>query len=92
MFNLGFQEILLILAVAIIVVGPKNLPNVARALGRAYAEFRKAMQEFQETVESTEVVREFKEELNKVQHGINPLVNLDEVDESKKEEGGKNNT
>ncbi len=78
MFNLGFQEILLILVIAIIVVGPKNLPNVARALGRAYAEFRRAMHEFQETVESTEVVREFKEELDRAQHGIKRIVADDE--------------
>ncbi|MBW1974187.1 MAG: twin-arginine translocase subunit TatB [Deltaproteobacteria bacterium] len=73
MFNLGFQELLVILIVAVIVVGPKNLPNVARALGKAYAEFRRAMRDLQETVESTDVVKEFKEEVNRVQHGIRKL-------------------
>lgn len=70
MFNIGFQELLVILLIALLVVGPKNLPNVARALGRAFAEFRRAMNELQQTVESTDVVKEFRKEFYQVQHGI----------------------
>lgn len=73
MFNIGFQEILLILLIALVVVGPRNLPNVARALGRAFAEFRRAMNELQQTVESTDVVKEFRRELYHAQHGIKTL-------------------
>jgi sec-independent protein translocase protein TatB len=42
MFNVGMPELIVILAVALIVLGPKRLPEVARALGKAMAEFRKA--------------------------------------------------
>ncbi|MET0152898.1 MAG: Sec-independent protein translocase protein TatB [Candidatus Binatia bacterium] len=42
MFNVGMPELVVILAVALIVLGPKRLPEVARALGKAMAEFRKA--------------------------------------------------
>ncbi len=42
MFGLGMQELLLILAVALLVLGPKKLPEIARALGRATREFRRA--------------------------------------------------
>jgi TatA/E family protein of Tat protein translocase len=42
MFGLGMQELLLILAVALLVLGPKKLPEIARALGKATREFRRA--------------------------------------------------
>ncbi len=42
MFNVGMPELIVILAVALIVLGPKRLPEVARGLGKALAEFRKA--------------------------------------------------
>ncbi len=71
MFGIGFEELVVILIVALIVVGPENLPRIAKALGRAVAEFQKAMEELKETVESNEAVREFKKEFEKVKRGIN---------------------
>jgi TatA/E family protein of Tat protein translocase len=41
-FGLGVTEILLILVVALLVLGPKRLPEAARSLGRGLAEFRRA--------------------------------------------------
>ena len=43
MGNLGFSEILVILAVALLVVGPKRLPQVAQAVGEAVRAFREAL-------------------------------------------------
>ena len=43
MFVLGFSEILLILAVALLVFGPAQLPQAARSLGRIIGELRRAM-------------------------------------------------
>jgi Tat protein translocase TatB subunit len=40
----------MILAVALIVLGPQRLPEVARMLGRAYAQLRRASEEFQSTI------------------------------------------
>lgn len=49
MFGIGFPELLLILAIALIVIGPKRLPDVARALGRGLAEFKRATDEMKES-------------------------------------------
>jgi Tat protein translocase TatB subunit len=50
MFGIGFPELVMILAVALIVLGPQRLPEVARMLGRAYAQLRRASEEFQSTI------------------------------------------
>lgn len=42
MFGIGVPELMVILVVALIVLGPTRLPDVAKAVGRALAEFRKA--------------------------------------------------
>jgi len=40
--NLGFWELMVILAVALLVFGPQRLPDVGRALGQAFREIREA--------------------------------------------------
>ena len=42
MLNIGMPELLVILTVALIVLGPNRLPEIARMLGKAMAEFRRA--------------------------------------------------
>jgi TatA/E family protein of Tat protein translocase len=44
MFGIGTQEIILVLLLAVIVVGPKRLPEVATQLGKMYGEFQKAVE------------------------------------------------
>jgi sec-independent protein translocase protein TatA len=43
MFGLGFQEILLLLAIALLLFGAKKLPEVGRSLGNAIRDFKKAL-------------------------------------------------
>lgn len=52
MFDIGFQELILILVLALVVFGPTRLPELGRALGRAMREFRRATEEFRSTVET----------------------------------------
>lgn len=49
MFGIGMPELLLILALALIVIGPKKLPDIARAMGRGLAEFKRATDEMKHT-------------------------------------------
>ena len=51
MFGIGMQELLLILVIALIVLGPKKLPDVAKALGKALNEFKRATSDFKESME-----------------------------------------
>lgn len=51
MFGIGFPELLLIAVIALVVIGPKRLPDLARALGRGFAEFRRATDELKQTFE-----------------------------------------
>jgi sec-independent protein translocase protein TatB len=70
MFDIGFDELVLIMVVALLVYGPDKLPDLARALGRGYAEFRRAMNDLKETFDQDETVREIKQEFQKAQHEV----------------------
>ncbi len=54
MFNLGMPELLVILGVALLVLGPRRLPELARALGKGLAEFKRATRELQDSLDGTE--------------------------------------
>jgi sec-independent protein translocase protein TatB len=70
MFDIGFDEFLVILVVALFVYGPDKLPDLAKAFGRGYAEFRRAMNELRETFDQDETVREIKQEFRKAQNEV----------------------
>ena len=61
MFNIGMPELLLILAVALIVLGPKRLPEIARALGKIVGEFRRTTQDIRDDFDISKTLREEKE-------------------------------
>jgi sec-independent protein translocase protein TatB len=48
MFGIGMPELLLILGLALIVLGPKKLPELAKTLGKGLAEFRRATDELKD--------------------------------------------
>ncbi|MFQ6110248.1 MAG: TatA/E family twin arginine-targeting protein translocase [Candidatus Aminicenantales bacterium] len=66
--NIGFPELLVILAIALLIFGPKKLPEVGRSIGRALREFRRTSDEIKEKIEEeiqAEEFRDIKEELDK---------------------------
>ncbi len=68
MFGIGMTELLLIAGLALIVLGPKKLPELARAMGKGFAEFKRATNELKNTIEveaRTEEVRKTRERLEK---------------------------
>ncbi len=70
MFGIGMPELLIILGLALILIGPKKLPQLARSLGKTMGELRKATDDLKETItEEIEPLREEipdKEDLKKV--------------------------
>lgn len=89
MFNIGFSELILILLVAFVIVGPRDLPKIAAALGRCVRTMKQFMREFQEETGFGEVVDEFKRtsrDLEKTMKEADPTAELkqakQEVDEA----------
>lgn len=50
MFGIGVSELIVIFIIALIVIGPQKLPDIAKALGKAFAEFKKATEEIKNSV------------------------------------------
>lgn len=48
--RIGTQELILILVVALLVFGPQKLPEIGKAVGKGLREFKKATNEFQESI------------------------------------------
>lgn len=51
MFGIGGQELILILLVALIVLGPKKLPEMAKTIGKALGEFQRATDDFKKEID-----------------------------------------
>lgn len=67
MFNIGPLELIVILVIALLVVGPKRLPEVGRSIGRGLKEFRRAQDEVRRSLRF-----DFDEEPEQPAHGPAP--------------------
>jgi len=91
MFGIGMPELLVILGLALIILGPKKLPEIARGLGKAMREFRRATSDLREQFE--EETRELKDVTDTIREEVSIEAErefgLEEGDELKAEPDGE---
>ena len=63
MLGIGPTELIIILVIALIVIGPKKLPDIAKALGKGMAEFKKATREIKESLDLDEDIQDVRKDL-----------------------------
>ena len=65
MFGIGMPELIIIFVIALIVIGPNKLPDLARSLGKGLAEFKKASEDFQRSIHEESRKEEARKEEDK---------------------------
>lgn len=70
MFGIGTPELLLILAVALIVIGPKKLPDLAKSLGRAMGEFKRATSDLKQSLEQESGLGEVRDKIKEAKQDL----------------------
>ncbi|MCD8321747.1 MAG: Sec-independent protein translocase protein TatB [Oscillospiraceae bacterium] len=73
MSRIGFGEILVILVLALLVIGPDKLPELARTLGKTVRSMKKAIQETTEELDGTEELKELRDEVEGLQKELETL-------------------
>jgi len=89
MFGIGLPELIIIMVIALIVIGPNKLPDAARALGKGMREFRKATQDLKDSIDFDEGIQDIKHELADTISGIDKSLNTEESAEAKHTEEDK---
>jgi sec-independent protein translocase protein TatA len=64
--NLGMTEMAIVFVIALIVFGPRRLPEIGRSLGSAMREFRRSLNQIQREIEQADPVKPLKDEVNSI--------------------------
>ncbi len=73
-------ELIIIMVIALIVIGPSKLPDLAKALGKGMSEFKKATQEIKESLDINGELKEVKEDLADSISGLDDPIDLESFD------------
>jgi Tat protein translocase TatB subunit len=79
MFGIGLPELIIIMVVALVVIGPKKLPDLAKALGKGMAEFRKATEDIKESLDLEEDLEDVKGELADAIGDVNRPLEMEDL-------------
>lgn len=91
MFGLGIPELVFIFVIALIVFGPKKLPDLGKALGRGLAEFKRATQDVKESIESEVRSAERSIDMEKIRQDVEGTEKENKEQAEKKEADGDGN-
>lgn len=64
--NLGLSEMVIIFVIALIVFGPRRLPELGRSLGSAMREFRRSLNQIQREIEQADPVKPLRDEVHSI--------------------------
>ncbi len=70
MFGIGLPELIVIAVIALIVVGPKKLPDLAKSLGKGFSEFRRATDDVTENIKDSLKPDEVKKEVDDLKDSL----------------------
>ena len=86
--TLGMPELILIFVVALLLFGPRKMPQIGRSIGRAMGEFRRASNEFKRTIEdevAADEIREVEKDLKEIKKTITDPVGISDLKTSIKD-------
>lgn len=80
MFGMGFMEILLVVIVAIIALGPEKLPSTMVEIAKFFKKFKSGLEEAKSTIDSELNIHEMKNEAEKFRSSISEVKNVASID------------